>query len=138
MMEMTLGERIRKARKGKMTQAELAHAIGVHEMTIRRWESGLRSPRMEEINAIADKLGIPVDELIGKNGQNSIISVGDMNQNTNTINNEQRTKPRMAFWGNVLDSAKDLARIGNREDISAALFMLKMAVSSLDKAAAAV
>ena len=42
-MEMTLGEKIRKARKRKMTQAELAEAVGVHETTIRRWESGERS-----------------------------------------------------------------------------------------------
>ena len=35
-MEMSLGERIRKARKGNMTQAELAERVGVHEGTIRR------------------------------------------------------------------------------------------------------
>lgn len=134
-MEMTLGEKIRKARKGKMTQAELAHEIGVHEMTIRRWESGIRSPRMEEINAIAEKLNIPVEELLSVNSQNTIVSVGNKNQNTNTINTEQTKKFGMAFWGSVLDNARDLARGGNHDDITDALYMLTKAVNSLKAAA---
>ena len=65
-MEMTLGERIRKARKGNnMTQAELAHSIGVHEITIRRWELGDRNPDMHELQKISDVLGVPLTELFG-------------------------------------------------------------------------
>ncbi len=41
---MTLGERIRTARKEKYTQEELAEMIGVHVNTLRRWERGERSP----------------------------------------------------------------------------------------------
>ncbi len=65
-MEMTLGERIRKARKGKnMTQAELAHSIGVHEITIRRWELGERNPDTQELQKISDVLGVPLTDLFG-------------------------------------------------------------------------
>lgn len=67
-MEMTLGERIRKARKGKMTQSELAEAIGVHEITVRRWELGERTPDAEDLQKAANVLGVTVSDLIGDGG----------------------------------------------------------------------
>ena len=65
---MTLGERIKKARKGKMTQAELAEQIGVHEITLRRWELGERSPDADVIPKIAEVLGVSVTYLMGVEG----------------------------------------------------------------------
>lgn len=44
-----IGERLKVIRKGKFTQAELAEKIGVHEITIRRWESGHRSPSSADL-----------------------------------------------------------------------------------------
>ena len=64
-MEMTLGERIRKARKGNMTQAELAKLIGVHEITVRRWELGERTPNIKDLQRISEVLKVPMDELLG-------------------------------------------------------------------------
>ena len=63
-MEMTLGERIRKARKGKMTQAELANLIGVHEITVRRWELGERTPDVKEVQKISQVLEVPIEEFL--------------------------------------------------------------------------
>ena len=65
-MDMTLGERIRKARKGKMTQAELGEAIGVHEVTVRRWELGERVPDAADLQRIANVLGVSASELLGE------------------------------------------------------------------------
>ncbi len=64
-MKMTLGERIRKARKGNMTQAELAELIGVHEITVRRWELGERTPNIKDLQKISEVLRIPMEELLG-------------------------------------------------------------------------
>ncbi len=62
---MGIGTRIRQLRKrANLTQPELAEKIGVHEMTVRRWESGQRSPRIEEIQKLAAVLGVPVTELL--------------------------------------------------------------------------
>lgn len=61
---MTLGERIRTARKGKYTQEELAEMIGVHVNTLRRWERGERSPDAKIIPILAEKLGVSVSELM--------------------------------------------------------------------------
>ena len=63
-MELTLGEKIRTLRKGKMTQPELAEKIGVHEMTVSRWELGKRKPSINEIQKLASVLGVPVTELL--------------------------------------------------------------------------
>lgn len=48
---MNIGDKIRLARKGKYTQAQLAELLGVHEVTVRRWESekGDREPSIQEV-----------------------------------------------------------------------------------------
>lgn len=46
MDETELGQQIRRAReRARLTQRELAQAIGVDRKTIGNWESGLSSPR---------------------------------------------------------------------------------------------
>ena len=64
-MNATLSECVRQARKSRgLTQAELAERLEISEMTVRRWESGQRSPRMEEIQKLAEVLKVPVSELL--------------------------------------------------------------------------
>lgn len=63
---MTLGERIKKARKGKYSQAELAELINVHENTLRRWELGERTPDADVIPKLAQCLGVSVSYLMGE------------------------------------------------------------------------
>lgn len=53
----TVGQSIRKVRKiVKMTQAELASASGISLMSIRRYESGEISPRMDAVGKIIKAL----------------------------------------------------------------------------------
>ena len=127
---MLIGDKIRQQRREiGITQENLSEKMGVSLKTIQRWESGIRSPRMEEINKLADKLQTTTGYLMGLEDKPEKPEI------TSGIDNDD---VELGFWGTVADKARKLARIGNREDISAALFMLKMAVSSLDKAAAAV
>ena len=126
---MLIGDKIRQQRREiGITQENLSEKMGVSLKTIQRWESGIRSPRMEEINKLADKLQTTTGYLMGLEDKPEKPEI------TSGIDNDD---VELGFWGTVADKARKLARIGNREDISAALFMLKMAVSSLDKAAAA-
>ena len=62
----TLGQRIRRLRKSKgLTQAELAYRIEVHEMTIRRWETGTRQPEnINDIKNLAAALKVSEEELL--------------------------------------------------------------------------
>lgn len=67
---MDTGKRIRQARKNaKLTQAQLAEKSGVAAISIHQYESGKRQPRMEQLKAIADALGISVESLITEEKQ---------------------------------------------------------------------
>ena len=56
---MTTGERIRQARKSAgMTQAELAHKLGISAAGIAQWENDLRNPKIETLRKLADALGV--------------------------------------------------------------------------------
>ena len=64
---MTIGERVKQARKEKkLTQKELAEQIGVHPANISQFERGKRNPKLENINKIASALGILTSELLGE------------------------------------------------------------------------
>lgn len=64
---MTIGERIKQARKKKgITQKELAEAVGVAEVTIRQYEADKYSPKYDKMVKIAEALNIPVSDLLGE------------------------------------------------------------------------
>lgn len=56
-MRSTPGTAIRSARlEGGLTQAELAHRIGVTQSVVARWERGAVEPRISTLERIADAL----------------------------------------------------------------------------------
>ena len=60
---MNIGEKIKKYRKeAGLTQKQLAEKINRKEITIRKYESGEREPRISIINDICEALNIPIDE----------------------------------------------------------------------------
>lgn len=50
--------------KSGLSQFELSEKAGVHENTIRRWESGQREPRASEIVRLCEVLGVSEAELL--------------------------------------------------------------------------
>ena len=68
MIKETFSERIRRVRKSRgLTQAELAERLNISEMTVRRWEAGQRSPRIEATQKLAEVLGTTPEELLSGN-----------------------------------------------------------------------
>ncbi len=62
---MTIGERIKQARKAKgLKQKELAKAVGVAEVTIGQYERNIYIPKCDKLPRIAEALGITVSELL--------------------------------------------------------------------------
>jgi len=60
----SIGEKIREHRKWRgLTQQELADAIGISVMSIRRYESGERKPTEEMVKTIAEKLEVHPSEI---------------------------------------------------------------------------
>lgn len=66
MNEMKIGERIKQYRLEQgITQAELAHRIKVSPQHISQYERGLRNPKIETLQTIANALKIKLDDLLG-------------------------------------------------------------------------
>lgn len=60
-----IGNKIKQFRKDKgLTQKELATKLGVAEITIRKYESGDREPKLDQLQKIASALDVAVEELI--------------------------------------------------------------------------
>ncbi len=63
----SLGERIAIARLALgLTQKELAQKIGVTQRVVTYWERESVSIRPEQLNALADALGVSADDLMGR------------------------------------------------------------------------
>lgn len=77
---MTTGERIRFFRKDRgLTQAELAERAGIHEVTIRKYESGKLHPTPEQVVKLAEALQVTtfaIDKTVG--GIDPICGDGDL------------------------------------------------------------
>ena len=70
-MSSSFGERLRTLRKkAGLTQPELAYLVGVHETTIRRWETnGKGTPSIDEISRLADALHSSEAELLNEDSE---------------------------------------------------------------------
>lgn len=65
---MTLGERIKQARKvAGISQEELAQKIGTRQSQVTRWETDQAEPRIGFLRKITEITGIPLSELMGEN-----------------------------------------------------------------------
>ena len=66
---MGIADNIRATRMAaRMTQEQLAEAVGVSRQTVVKWESGETSPDLEHAAALADVLGTTVDGLANFDG----------------------------------------------------------------------
>ena len=91
-----------------MTQQELSEQLGVHEITIRRWETGVREPRSSDIKALCEVLQVSESELlngpkVGELKINIIWEVDDqMNElaiKANEFSVGLRSDGQYLFWG---------------------------------------
>lgn len=62
---MNEGDNIRRIRKEKgLTQSQLAKKAGISEISVRKYESGKRKPKLETMEKIANALDVPLDEIL--------------------------------------------------------------------------
>lgn len=115
---------LKKLRKAKgITQEQLAEQLGVSLMTVRRWEWGNTSPNTSMLRKMADVFGVTPEELI----------MGEVDEVKLSLMREpdKRGLHNMAYWGSVVDNARNVAENGNDEDIEDVSQMLKRALASL-------
>ena len=64
---MTFPERITAIRKDlKLSQEKFGELANVSQRTVAFWEAGQRMPSHAVISALADRLGVSVDYLLGR------------------------------------------------------------------------
>lgn len=65
-MILEIGQSIQEARKkAKLTQKELAEKVGIATITVQQYERGVRTPKIETLQKIAQALNIDVGVLYG-------------------------------------------------------------------------
>lgn len=66
-MENVIRKSIKQNRvERKITQSQLADAIGVTHAAISYWENGVNIPNISDCWKMADYMNISIDELVGK------------------------------------------------------------------------
>lgn len=66
-MQSNLGDRIRTQRMlKKLSQDELADAVGINRVTLSKYERGLIEPTASNLSRIASKLECSVSDLLGE------------------------------------------------------------------------
>jgi len=78
---LQIGRRIAEARTAAgLTERELADHLGVKESTIRKWESGERSPRGQRVSKLAGILGVSLSWILVGRGVEPLRSDHDLVQ----------------------------------------------------------
>ena len=84
---MDLNQRIFKARQdAKLTQQELADAVGKTRGAVAQWESGEVRPRHSTLEAVADATGKPIAWLVNGGPENQEMKVGSGLQVVGEVN----------------------------------------------------
>ena len=90
---MTVGENIKKIRKEKgLTQKELGKLCGMSEAQIGQYENGLRNPKMETLEKIANALDISYFELLDISETTKESNIQKITLNVEIKNIDEETK----------------------------------------------
>lgn len=85
--------RIKELRtRNGMTQAELAEIIGINSVTLARYESGDRNPKIDKLEKMAEVFNVSVDYLTGKSDINLTQDDIDMFDKINSLDGMELKK----------------------------------------------
>ncbi|MCI8533056.1 MAG: helix-turn-helix domain-containing protein [Lachnospiraceae bacterium] len=95
---MTIGERIKKARKDKeMTLQQVADIMDCSPQMISQYENNKRKPKLTTIRRIATALDVTTSELIGSEGTEALALLAKAKElDIQIINKLQRLSPEAA------------------------------------------
>lgn len=107
-MCMSLGDNIRKLRKEKkMTQQQLADALGVMPAAISKYEQDAVSPTADRLKQIACVLGVDINELLADNESPKKYKAADLfigsGKVVNTILEEEKKERTIEEYYNRLN-----------------------------------
>ena len=112
---------LKKFRKRKkLTQEELAHKIGVIRATYWAYEKGTIMPPYDKLEQLADVFGITIDELMGRETDNSDIS-DDLSKLIRKLEKENQV-----YDGELLDNQTKELLIASLENSLKLLNIMKL------------
>ena len=112
---MTLGQNLQAARKAKgLSQETLAEQIGVSRQALGKWEKDTALPGLDNLQAAAQVLGVPVDTLLGTEavGPAPAVTLDAMRDLLAARDAEQRKHRRL--WGLLGAADQDETKAGSK------------------------
>jgi len=123
-MPELLCEKIRYYRKQKgYSQEKLAEKTDLSKMSIRRYETGERQPRIEQLHRIAEALDVRIWDLLGMSKQDAVLMYGVEAWNTTPYNIDELSsviKKDIIYENNLKQLTKafnDLNNTGQKEAV---------------------
>lgn len=92
MIDLAKAIRIARAAAG-LSQADIAKQVQNHESAVSRWESGTRTPSVDQVDIIAKALGIPFDLLVSLGRENHVVTTEEAQQFLQWLNDLDKVKP---------------------------------------------
>ena len=125
---MTFGERLKLLREGKYSQEELANMLNVHSVTISKWENNVQEPRANKVAELARILGTTTAYLLGDTDNPS----QEKSAGKFLSDKTSGTYPSLAYWGEVADNARQVAKDG--QDLNLIYSLLANATNTIKAA----
>ena len=134
--KMAFSENLKRIRKSKgMSQADLAKKANLSEVSVRKYESGERNPKLETRILLANALSVPFDELNGgpwvEKKDGNMFFYNEHHYPKSQYDSDYKIKPQN-FESSVFLSAKELL-IKYRKALGIYEEALKSAVLELDR-----
>ena len=106
-----LGERLKALRKSrKMTQEDVAKALGLSKSTVGMYEQGRREPPYELLLKISELFGVSVDWLLAREQPETPAAGGDLDDLLAAFHRQLKNQEGLMFHGQPLD-AGDIEKI---------------------------
>src|SRR5665647_1241310 len=88
----------------KLSQKQMADALGVPHGTYRNWEQGLRTPDTETVMKLAEYFNVSTDYIFGRNtGTTTFFDGQHINNSTNEKSNQYLGESDIILPPNILD-----------------------------------
>lgn len=104
----TMSERLTKLReKNKMTQTDVARALGVSSALISAYEKNERNPSIDRLVALADIYHTSTDYILGRTTQKNealLLDISDLSEKQIRILRELVDDMRMQHFGKIISS----------------------------------
>lgn len=107
-MAFEIGKEIASLRKAAgLTQEELGKAVGVSTQAVSRWECG-GTPDITLLPAVADRLGVSIDRLFGRDGEHLDISEAAALHYTSLPNKARLSWLCKLLWQTIVTSVSTI------------------------------